>query len=213
MKTKVSKIKLFLVLACAVCMLLSSVMFVNSALSVKTYAEGEQTAEISGIQVRSAGGGSENFVVLLSDIYSEGVGGAITVANYNTRSKITIYTSEEDEIGKPASELLGAWWEYSYWGQKGLFLAYNNPSDYSTYNGTTIYAIKIEAGCELPCGDKTYVTAEDVTYINGDYGKEENKNGAFNWQKYAPETNAAVSALEYHQSEEKGKYLLLKSDI
>ena len=103
MKTKVSKIKLFLVLACAVCMLLSSVMFVNSALSVKTYAEGEQTAEISGIQVRSAGGGSENFVVLLSDIYSEGVGGAITVANYNTRSKITIYTSQEDEIGKPAS--------------------------------------------------------------------------------------------------------------
>ena len=137
MKTKVSKIKLFLVLACTVCMLLSSVMFVNSALSVKTYAEGEQTAEISGIQVRSAGGGSENFVVLLSDIYSEGVGGAITAANYNTRSKITIYTSEEDEIGKPASELLGVWWEYSYWGQKGLFLAYNNPSDYSTYNGTT----------------------------------------------------------------------------
>lgn len=213
MKTKVSKIKLFLILACTVCMLLSSIMFVNSALSVKTYAEGEQTAEISGIQVRSAGGGSENFVVLLSDIYSEGVGGAITVANYNTRSKITIYTSEEDEIGKPASELLGVWWEYSYWGQKGLFLAYNNPSDYSTYNGTTIYAIKIEAGCELPCGDKTYVTAEDVTYINGDYGKEENKNGAFNWQKYAPETNAAVSALEYHQSEENGKYLLLKSDI
>ena len=202
----------FFALICMICIALSCAFVANQGKRLNAYADGEPTAEISGIQVRSAGG-TENFIVLLSDIYSNGVSGAITAANYNTRSKITIYTSEDDETGKPASELSGVWWEYSYWGQKGLFLAYNNPSDYTIYNGTTIYAIKIEAGCELPCGDKTYVTAEDVTFINGDYGKEANKDGAFNWQKYEPETNAAVSAVEYHNDETNGKYILVKSEI
>ena len=216
MKTKSnSKIKFLLILLCTVCMVSSFSMFISLNHNTKTYASSEQTAEISGIQVRSAGGGSENFVVLLSDIYSEGVGGAITAANYNTRSKITIYTSEEDKIGKPASELLGAWWEYSYWRQKGLFLAYNNPSDYSTYNGTTIYAIRIEAGCELPCGDKTYVTAKDVTYINGDYGNADKKLSAFSWTEEVKveETTISLSGVQMRGATNGWYYyLVLKSD-
>lgn len=214
MNTKRKSLMLtFFALTCMICVALSCVFVTNQSKHLNAYADGELTAEISGIQVRSAGGGSENFIVLMSDIYSNGVSGAITAANYNTRSKITIYTSEDDETGKSGSELLGVWWEYAYWGQKSLFLAYNNSSDYSIYNGTTIYAIKIEAGCELPCGDKTYVTTEDVTFINGDYGKDDNKNGAYNWQKYEPETNAAVSAVEYHNDQTNGKYILIKSDI
>ena len=198
-----SRIKFLLILLCTVCMASSFSMFISLNHNTKTYASSEQTAQISGIQVRSSGAGGENFIVLLSDIYSNGVSGDITPANYNTRSKITIYTSENDKTGKNGQDLLGGWWLYSYWNCKGLFIAYNNPNDYSAYNGTTIYAVKIEAGCELPCGDKTYVTAEDVMYINGDYGKDENKNGAYNWTRVA--VNLGYASLNGIQVRSAGK--------
>ena len=145
----------------------------------------DKTAEVTGVQVRSAGawatGGTENFIVLQSPIYTSAVTGTITSANYNTLSKIKVYLSEDDTQGTALSDLIGTWWEYSYWGTNALFLAYNDPADYGIYNGATIYRITIEAGCELPCGADVYVTTEDTTFTNLDHGNEECINEAVSW--------------------------------
>lgn len=152
--------------------------------------------DVSGVQVRSAGawatGGTENFIVLQSSVYEAGVSGTIATANYNTLSKIKIYTSPEDADGKLLRDgLIGGWWEYSYWGTNALFLAYNTPADYGTYNGATIYKIVIEEGCELPCGDVKYVTTEEKTFYNLDYSNENAVNSAVNWKTTSMIENAA----------------------
>ena len=154
--------------------------------------------DVSGVQIRSAGAwetsGTENFIVLQSSVYEAGVSGTIAAANYNTLSKIKIYTSPEDAEGELLSDgLIGGWWEYSYWNTNALFLAYNTPADYGTYNGATIYKIVIEEGCELPCGSVKYVTTEEKTFYNLDYSNENAVNSAVNWKTTSMIGNAATA--------------------
>lgn len=150
-----------------------------------------ETAAVTGVQVRSWGiGNGYDFIVLQNSAYSA-ITADTTVSgaeNYNTRSKVKIYTSETDTAGKYLTEICGIWWTQNLWGSGGLMLAVD---DYNTYNGTTIYKITVEAGCQLPCGDTVYETAETVSYINNDFGKADSKNGAFNWTRVADEIGTA----------------------
>ncbi len=194
MKTKsISKIKAFLILVCAACMVLCFAAFTNVNRGLNARAEGEQIAEISGVQVRSLGAydtaeptAGYNFIVLLSGIYDTTPTDKVDIATLNTRSKIRIYTSASDTEGRLLSDnnLIGGWYEYEQFGQKGLFMAYNTPSDYGIYNGSTIYKIVVEEGCQLPYGTNSYYTiSETVTYYNLEYGVEGAANGAFKWSK------------------------------
>lgn len=156
------------------------------------------TAHVNGVQVRS-GGGTENFIAVLSDVYATTPTGKIDIARLNTRSKIKIYTSASDTEGKLLSDnnFIGGWYEYDRFGQKGLLMAYNTPSDYGTYNGSTVYKIVVEEGCQLPYGSTSYYTvAETVTYYNLEHGKDTAINGAFRWSntpvEYKDETVAVT---------------------
>lgn len=156
------------------------------------------TAHVNGVQVRS-GGGTENFIAVLSDVYATTPTGKIDIARLNTRSKIKIYTSASDTEGKLLSDnnFIGGWYEYDRFGQKGLLMAYNTPSDYGTYNGSTVYKIVVEEGCQLPYGSTSYHTvAETVTYYNLEHGKDTAINGAFRWSRtpveYKDETVAVT---------------------
>ena len=85
-------------------MLLAALMLIAAGMGLSLQrraaavsAEDAQTAEVTGIQVRSAGAwatnGSENFIVLQSPVYDMGVTGTIEAENYNTLSKIRVYLS------------------------------------------------------------------------------------------------------------------------
>ena len=174
-----------------------------------------ETAAVTGVQVRSWGiGNGYDFIVLQNSAYSA-ITADTTVSgaeNYNTRSKVKIYTSEADTTGKYLTEICGTWWTQNLWDSGGLMLAVN---DYNTYNGTTVYKITVEAGCQLPCGDTVYETAETVSYINSDFGNADSKNGAYNWTKetVVTETEISLTGVQMRGAIDGWYYyLVLKSD-
>ena len=210
-----SVLKVFFTLTFVVMLTLS----VGGALPLSVKADTTPTAEVTGVQVRSGGGGY-NFIVLQNAKYSSVAAdtGVADPAGYNTRSKVRIYTSATDTEGKYLTELCGTWWTQNLWGSGGLMLAYNNPADYNTYNGSTIYKITVEAGCELPCGDTAYVTAETRTFYNQSYGYEKDKMSAENWsaEEILPVEyrNAAITGVQARGLEDNAWYqfLVIQSD-
>ena len=208
MKKLQQKIAAFFVVVFALCLIWGGGTFL--AKSTPSLAESLPTAEVTGVQVRSNGANTtEDFIVLLSEKYSGQSGTADS--SRNTKSKVKIFMSPDDTTGKYLTEVCGGWWPINYWEcGGGLFLAVDN---YSSYNGTTIYKITIEAGCELPCGDSVYITSEEVTYINKDFGKEEAKNGAYNWEKYVPTPETEVTGIQVRKGGETENFIVLQSPI
>ena len=210
----------------AICLCMGGLLLGGSAAPV--HADDTLTAEVTGVQVRSAGsdqsGGYDtngyNMIVLQNDMYA-GIVQDTTVSNagtYNTRSKVKIFTSADDSEGIYLTEICGTWWTQNIWSCAGLCLMYNTPADYATYNGATIYKIAIEAGCELPCGDKVYTTSETVTYINQDFGNESAKYMASSWQKEIPVLDGDVSGVQIRSAgawatSGTDNFIILKSPI
>ena len=187
---------------------------VNGAFNWTRVTSNLGTATLSGVQVRSAGG-TENFIVLLSDVYDATPSGKPAISSFNTRDKIKVYTSATDSTEKSLSAFIGGWYEYAYWGQHGLFMAYNTPSDYDTYNGKTIYKIVIEAGCQLPYGAYGYyTTSETYTFYNTEFGDSDVKNGAFKWDTVSSfETSVSLTGVQMRGAINGWYYyLVLRSD-
>lgn len=154
-------------------------------------------ANVSNVAVISSGnsgnGGTENFIVLQSKVFGSSLSGSATA----TTIDLKVYLSENDAEPK---KLVGTWWEYNYdycrFGVQGLFLAYNSASDFSTYNGATIYKITIGEGSELPVGDKKYYTTKEMSFINREYGNTEVTNKATSWRLDMPSENTEVSGVQ-----------------
>ncbi len=200
-----------------VSLIMCMVVAICCAFLVKTHdtANAVGTAAVTGVQVRS-GGDTNNFIVLQNDAYSA-IAAGTTVSDagkYNTRSKVKIYTSAEDTEGKYLTEICGTWWTQNLWSSGGLMMAYNTPSDYSTYNGKTIYKIVIEAGCQLPCGDTVYETAETFSYVNTEFGSDSAINGAFNWTRVASDLGTtSLTGVQVRSDGVNANFIVLLSDV
>ena len=205
MKKLQQKLMTLFAVVFAVCLIWGGGIFL--AQPTLSLAEGSPTAEVTGVQVRSNGAGTtEDFIVLLNENFV-GKSGDLK-GKYNTKEKVKIFMSPEDKTGKYLTEVCGDWMTVNYWSSGGLCIAV---TDYTTHNGTTIYKIVVEAGCELPCSDtEKYVTTESVTFINKDFGKEDAKNMANNWDRFQNTEIAGIQVLNVGESE---KYVVLQSPI
>ena len=193
----------------ALCLMLGGIFL---AVPTNAFAEDSANAEVTGVQIRY-GFADYQFIVLENEMYSE-INPDTAVANasaYNTREKVKIYTSPDQVEGTYLTEVCDpAWWTQNLWSSSGLMLQIK---DYTTYNGTTVYKITIEAGCQLPCGDSVYVTSEEVTYINKDFGNPDAVNSAFNWEKFVPSQDAEISGVQVRNAGEADKFIVLQSPI
>ena len=69
--------------------------------------------------------------------------------------------------------------------RNGVILA-SSYSTYDVYNGSTVYAVKINAGTNFPCVRTRLTIENEITLYNLSYGKSENKFEAFEWSLDVP---------------------------
>ena len=159
----------------------------------------KQTVSLSGVQMRGAINGWYYYLVLQSEAYKGMVATDGNFATTNTTfDKIRLYTSEEDTVGKPLSELTIQHVERNFGGwTDGLFINYAE-YDNGGYGGHQVYKIVIEKGCELlaDSGEETttvFVVDKEYSFVNGDYGDETKKLEATNWGKEVKVTKREIS--------------------
>lgn len=97
----------------------------------------------------------------------------------NTYSHIKIYLSENGEgilLSKVTTLRSGY---QNLWSSNAMLFALN-PGEYeNTYNGTTIYAIEVLAGCELYISNQVVTVDKGYRFINSEYGLASAKYEAF----------------------------------
>ncbi len=155
-----------------------------------TRLKNREVADVEGVEIRIYRylNNSYRFITLKNSAYKLlAKDSAISdAANYNALDKITVYMSADDTTGIKASEICTGWWTQNLEGSGGISFQIKEDiggqDGFSIYNGKTIYAIKIEADCELPYSDDTiFVTENEVTYSNADYDRELANDYAYNW--------------------------------
>ena len=157
------------------------------------------TISLSGVQMRGAINGWYYYLVLQSEAYKGmGVTDGNFAKTYTSFDKIRLYTSEEDTVGKPLSELTVQHVERNFGGwTDGLFINYAE-YDNGGFGGHQVYKIVIEKGCELlaDSGEETttvFVVDKEYSFVNGDYGDETKKLEATNWGKEVKVTKREIS--------------------
>ena len=212
-------IKQFVVFLCAICMCLGLCFVFGGQTAVYARADDAQTAEVTGVQIKRVtyNGSQFAFIALQSPIFEGMAGNVDNVASYNFRDKITIYSSRTDTTGVTlgqdgASSIIGTWCAYNYmdWAP-GLLLFYQSAA--SWWSGKQIYKMTIEAGCELPCGDTVYTTAETVTFVNMDWNEDAALENANHWVKYDPETDCEVADVQFRNISAGENFIVLQSPV
>ncbi len=183
MKSKVNELnKKILILLAGVCMLLG--LSFNSLQAQA--AESTQEVAVTGVQLRGDQATRQYFLVINTNEHAE-VTTETAVSNTEKYAKllsqITLYRAKNDTVGISAAEICEtSGWIMNKWMSGGLMIPME-PSTYESFNGSSVYGIKIEKGAVLPCGDKDLVVMETVHYINLEFDILENKFGAFAWAK------------------------------
>lgn len=153
MKTKSnSRIKFLLILLCTVCMVSSFSMFISLNHNTKTYASSEQTAQISGVQMRGAINGWYYYLVLKSDAYSgktstEGIAGATDKTTYSY-DKIRLYKNGFEILNLKGSKNANQYVLLNFKKPSGNFSVYVNGTkinDYTEKDGIITVKVKFEA--------------------------------------------------------------------
>ena len=157
MKSKVNELnKKILILLAGVCMLIG--------LSFNSFhaqaAESTQEVAVTGVQLRGDQATRQYFLVINTNEHAE-VTPETAVNNTEKYAKllsqITLYRAKNDTVGISAAEICEtSGWIMNKWMSGGLMIPME-PSTYESFNGSSVYGIKIEKGAVLPCGDKDLV--------------------------------------------------------
>ncbi|MBQ7996015.1 MAG: hypothetical protein IJ247_07395 [Bacilli bacterium] len=162
-----------------------------------------ETLEVATVQVRGDQPGGLFYLSIVSGVYFETEVQEYTMASFlNTYSSIRVYLSPEDE-GKTLGEIT------SYrkavqnlWTSTALLFELGEEA-YDTYNGTTVYKIEIDEGCELYLDGRIIRVNADYRFVNGDYGNEDAKYEAFNFVPEADELKSfgSIELMGVHNRE------------
>ena len=146
----------------------------------------EGTLDLFKVEVRGDKNGTERFIDLGSYSYFEHEQREFTSVDniINAYDNIFIYLSPEDE-GKTLGQITSLRKvTINLWESQSLMFALTD-EEYETYNGTTIYRIKILSDCELIYNNTICKVSMGYDFINTDYGNANKKFEAFNFIPYA----------------------------
>ena len=188
MERKVSKFNKKILIVLAVMCMFATLCFESFQTQA---AESTQEVAVTGVQLRGDQATRQYFLVINTNEHAE-VTPETAVCNTEKYAKllsqITLYRAKNDTVGISAAEICEtSGWIMNKWMSGGLMIPME-PSTYESFNGSSVYGIKIEKGAVLPCGDKDLVVMETVHYINLEFDILENKFGAFTWAKQKEDT-------------------------
>lgn len=148
-------------------------VFVGTKDTAKANAdESETIISLTGLQMRGmSDNGWYQYIVLLSDAYSELTQVESIDATTLSSDKITLYMSAADTIGTKLSDLTVQHVDQHFWSTNGVFI--NTAEFNSTHGGHQVYKITVDKGCKLPYLKDgvvgTYTVDENYTFINAHY--------------------------------------------
>ena len=148
-------------------------------------------SQLYSVQVRSGGSDLNYLTVLDESIDVSGVMMSVSGRNYNAPDYINVYLSPEGEAISLSSFIdEDKLWDINLWSSGGVMFHISD-DDFETYNGTTVYAIEVLAGCTYPNSDlNTVVVSATRKFINKSYGNPDAKNEAF---YFVPATDPLVN--------------------
>lgn len=160
--------------------LLLSVSIFSSAKSNISAKADSNNIELSNVQLR---GDSSGYFVLVADQFVSKTTSlqVNNLSTYNLKDKVSFYLTNDSDPVK-LSTIADDYCVQNIWSQPGLFIKITD-NNYNVYNGTTVYKIVIESGCEIPVDGAKYVTSNKFTFLNESYGDNTKKFSAFYFNK------------------------------
>lgn len=114
----------------------------------------------------------------------------------NAYSKIKLYLGKEDTTGHYLSEVTTLRSGYQNLWSSGAFLFALTASEFETYNGTALYKMTIEAGCQLLLNNQVVTVASSYSLVNSNYGDPDAKYGAFYFLPYIEPLSGPIQLID-----------------
>ena len=137
------------------------------------------TIELTGGQVRADVDSGSYYICLTSDVYS-GTQEVqyVSLSMINAYSKVKLFFSATDTgtyLGNATSLRSGC---QNLWGSNAFHFALT-AEEYEVYNGTDLFKMEIEAGCQVVLNNRIVTIPTSYTFINQNYKDPTFKYGAF----------------------------------
>ena len=144
------------------------------------FERSDEKISLSGAQARGDVDSGFYYITLTSSVYVDTevfeYGNLMTINAYN---KIKLYLGENDTDGHYLSEVTslrsGC---QNLWGSGSFHFALTQ-AEYETYNGTDLYKITVEEGCEVVLNNTVVTISKSYELFNNDYGNPDARYGAF----------------------------------
>lgn len=145
MKKKASKLNQRLLVVLAVAFTFVGLYF--GSLQVDATESSQVETTVTGVQLRADVDAKLYFLVINTNEHAE-VAPGTAVSNVQKYAKllsqITLYTSKSDKVGISAAKVCdSSGWLINLWGSSGIMFPISESTYESTYNGSTVYAIKV----------------------------------------------------------------------
>ena len=160
---------------------------------------------VRGAQVRGDAGSDSYYIDFISDIYY-GIGEVefLDLSGINAYDNIKVFLSKDDNgtLLKDVTTLRQGFQDR--WTSSAFMFALTR-EEFEVYNGTTIYALEINAGTEFYVSGAKALVDETYRFINADYGKPSAKYEAFNFRLEAGDLKdfGNVSMMNIHNRMDK----------